>query len=723
MVDIPGYRIDREIGRGASSRVFLAVQNASGRTVAVKVIGAPLAEQADFRERFLGNGERLRGLDHASIVRVFETGAAGDALYQATEFVRGGNLDDNLRTGLHLQSLLLAVRDIALALDYVHGKGLMHRAVRPGSILFGEQGRALLTDFSFAGALGETADAYSDFRGLGRVFHFMLAGEPPFADSGSAPARLEVRLPTQLGPFEGVLRRLLAMAPAERFHNGAQIAQALDDVRASGLVPDAVVRTAPVTAAEIDAAATAASAEVAQPVRDPAGTPLRRALPRLALGALAIIALAAGGWYASTQDGWVRALALAGLAEHPDIAIAWSEAEALRRDPSQELGAIISAYKRVQALDAGHLGAAEAINGVAEQWKATVGASLDDGDLGLADAKLSEFAAVFPTDADLTALYGRLGGLRQAQRLLVDTKRLLARSGLSDAASADAAIATYKEVLRLAPGNVEALVGLDEIALHYGALAANLAAVDIAAAMESLRRADSANADFEGAQDVRATLSAAEAVQAEIDASLETALELRQGGALISPPGGNPLEIFRRVLATDPDNAIAVQGLSEITAQVLANFDAMLANSRLDEARSYRDQAEASGIGDDAVAEMSVRFEAELARIDRVKVLIAQAEALYALGYVTGPSQEENAVAKLREALRLDSDNPDAQRLLSVAATRLAEVAVEAYAAGLTAEGLDYLDLALAVTPAMARWREQRERWQEEMQAQTAAAR
>ncbi len=722
-MDIPGHRIQREIGRGASSRVLLAQQSSAlGGSVAIKVVEPPLADRPGFRERFLRIGEQARHLDHASIVRVFDTGAMGDSLYQVTEYIRGGDLNANLQAGLHMQSLVLAMRDIALGLDYLHGRGIAHGNVKPGNILFREQGTALLADFVFADALGDAIDAAADFDGLGRVFHLMLTGESPPADARNAAApRAEVRLPLQSAPFEAILSRLLASRPEDRFHSGAEIAAALDEMRGSGLVPDAVARTAPVTAAEVDAAATAAGTELAQPAGEPASDSLRRALPRLALGALAIIALGAGGWYASTQDGLARALALAGLAEHPDVAIAWSEAEALRRDPNQDLAAIIAAYERVQDLDAGHAEAAVAIDGIAAQWTATVEASLDDGDFGLADAKLSEFAAVFPADAGLAALYSRLGGLRQAERLLVDTKRLLARSGLSDAASADAAIATYKEVLRLAPGNADALAGLDEIARHYGALAARSASFDIAAAMESLRRADSANPAFAGAAAVRATLSAAEAVQAEIDASLMTALELRESGALISPPGANPLEIYRRVLATDPNNAIAVQGLSEITAQVLARFDAMLAGGALEPARTYRDQAAASGIDDDAVAEMSARFDAELRRIDTVTALIAQAEALYAQGYVTGPSQDDNAVGRLREALRLDPDHPDAQRLLSVAATRLAEVAVEAYAAGLTEEGLQYLDLALAVTPGIARWREQRERWQEEIAARTTA--
>ena len=717
-MEIPGYRIQREIGRGPSSRVLLAQPSALGRSVAIKVVEPPLADQPAYRERFLRIGELARHLDHPSVVPVLATGTADGALYQVAEYVRGGDLNANLDAGLHMQSLVQAMRDVALALDYVHGQGLAHGNVKAGNILFREQGGALLADFADADAPGRR-DA--DFHALGVVFHLMLTGDLPVADATRmASRRAELRLPLQAAPFEATLNRLLGAQPDDGLGAGAEVAAALDELRTDGLVPDAVARAAPVTAAEVQAAADA-SDDIAQPVGDQAAGSVRRALPRFALGALAAIALGAGGWYASTQDGLARALALAGLAEHPDVAIAWSEAETLRGDPSQDLAAIIAAYQRVQALDADHLQANEAIEGVGTQWKETIRASLDDGDLGLADAKLSEFGAAFPTDADLAALYSRLRGMRQAERLLVDTKRLLARSGLSDAASADAAIATYKEVLRLAPGNAEAVAGLDEIALHYGALAVRSASVDIAVAMESLRRADSANPQFAGADGVRATLSAAEAVQAEIDASLETALELRERGALISPPGANPLEIYRRVLATDPGNAIAVQGLSEITAQVLANFDAMLASGALESARTYRDQAAASGIDDDAVAEMSARFEAELGRIDAVKLLIAQAEALYAQGYVTGPSQEDNAVARLREALRLDPDHLDAQRLLSVAATRLAEVAVEAYAAGLTEEGLRYLDLALAVTPGIARWREQRERWQEEIAARARA--
>ena len=107
---------------------------------------------------------------------------------------------------------------------------------------------------------------------------------------------------------------------------------------------------------------------------------------------------------------------------------------------------------------------------------------------------------------------------------------------------------------------------------------------------------------------------------------------------------------------------------------------------------------------------------AELARIDAVKTLIVQAEAFYAMGYITGPARQDNAIARLREALRLDPNNADALRLLSLAATRLASAAQDAYHAGMVEEGLRYLDLALTVTPGIGRWREMRERWQADME-------
>ena len=147
-IQLPGYRIQRTIGEGGGAHVYLALQHSFGRQVAVKVLTASAAEQASFRERFLREAEVAKSLDHPNIVRVIDAGWHRDAPYLIMEYLRGGDLNSNLATGLHMQSVVMAVKDVAAALDYAHGKGVVHRDVKPENILFNEQGAALLSDFA-----------------------------------------------------------------------------------------------------------------------------------------------------------------------------------------------------------------------------------------------------------------------------------------------------------------------------------------------------------------------------------------------------------------------------------------------------------------------------------------------------------------------------------------------------------------------------------------------
>ncbi len=737
-MDILGYNIHRKLGSGGSARVYLATQHAFGTPVAIKVISPATSDS--FRKRFLREAEIAKGLEHPNIVHVRDAGVQGDALYLVMDYLPGGDLNRNLEIGLHMQQILSVIKNIASALDYAHGKGVVHRDVKPENILFDEHGSALLADFGIAGMVGDeladkrslvtgtphymspeqaaggAVDGRSDFYSLGVVFYLMLTGHLPFQEPGDPRSLVRVHelpLPLQLAPFKGVMSAFLAKSPEQRFQSGAQIAAALDSVQSRDLVPNAVVKTRAVTTAEIEAVA---GAERGQGEREHPPALRRRwnTTAMIAAGALLVVTVGAGVWYVATGSGVIeRTLAFAGLAERPGVVAAWQDAEALRRDPNQNLDAVITAYRSVLALDAEYEAATLAIEATAEQWKRDVGVALDSGDTSLADAKLGELASVFPDDPALTALFDRLGARRRAETLLTDTGRLLNRAGLSHVPSVESAIVIYKEVLRLIPGNPEALAALNDIAVHYGELAARRARDrDVAGAMANFSRAVTANAEFEGVQALRATLSEAEALQAEIDAMLQQAADLREAGALIEPSGANAAEIYRRVLAAKPEDSIAIQGLSEISSQVRANFDRMLDDGRMEAASGLLDRAAASGIGDDSVAELKARFDAELARIETAKTLVAQAEALYEQGYVTGPVPGDNAVARLREALRLDPDNADGIRLLSVAATRLASVAQDAYDAGMIEEGLRYLDLALTITPGISRWRERREVWQ-----------
>lgn len=737
-VEIPGYRIQRPIGRGGSGQVFLALQHAFARAVAVKIV---VASDAGARERFLAAAALARRLDHRAIVRVLDVGSTGELLYLATDYLRGGDLRRNLVAGLHLQNVVRVVREVADALGYAHAKGVVHCDVKPENVLFDEQGAALLSDFGIAAwrtgpaagkpvvmgsrpyaspevAGGDAPTPQSDFYSLGAMFYEMLTGRLPFGDAGASAGSGPAPLPAQFAPFQDAVDRFLAPDPANRFSAAADIVVALEKVQAAEMVPEAVIRTAPIATTEIAAVAAADERRGERAAALPSRSRPRARAAAL-LGALLLVAVGGGSWAVATQDrGITRLLAYAGLTEHPDVASAWQEAEALRLDPNQGLATVVAAYRNVLGEDPAHAGATAAIEAAAERWRTAAAAALTAGDADLAAATLDELAAVFAGDAALPGLFDQLNSLRQAHRLLRDTQRLLQGGGLADARSAQTAIVALKEVLRLKPGDTEALAALDEIAHHYGRLAAGHASTqDVAAAIENFDRAVDANPAFEGVEQVRETLSAAAAVQAEINALVRQAAAFRAAGALIDPPGANAAEIYRRVLATKPDDALAVQGLAEVSTQVQAEFRSLLASGSLPAAAAMLERARAAGIGEAPTDAMRARYDEELRRIDTVRRLIAEAEALYEQGYITGPSQQANAVARLREAQRLDSNNVDVARLLSVAATRLAGVAEDAYAAGLFDEALLYMDLALTVTPGIDRWRQRREQWRQDMGA------
>lgn len=738
-MQISGYRIQRAIAHGDCATTYLAHHALRG-AVAIKVL-APSAPAA-LRERFRCAAERARALDHPGIVRVHEAGIEGEAPYVVMDYVRGGDLDRNLEIGLHVQTVLEVAKQLALALDHAHHRDTLHLGVKPGNILFTAQGAALLADFGTAASppasspyaspeqvRGAAPDGRSDLYGLGVVFYRMLTGRMPFEEPGTdggggAPGRhrSEPPLALQWMPFREVVRSFLAHAPADRFQSGAQVVGALEALRTEALVPDVTIRTRAVTVTEIDLATVAGDDERGEG----SARRERRRWVVAWLVPVALTALVAGavGWQAHRNPApFERALAAVGLVEHPDIVVAWREAELLEQDPDHRLAALAAAYREVLQLAPEHEGAAAGLAAATSRWKTLVRAALDDGDVELAATRLNEIGAIFPDDADLATLFDALNDHRQAKRLLADTALLLAGGGLSDAPSADLAIANYREALRLVPRNAEALAALDAIATHYGSAAANAArAGDLQAAMDNMDRATAANPDFEGAAAVRSTLSAAEALQAEINALLNEAAELRQRGALIDPPGDNAAELYRRVLATKPDDVVAVQGLAEVATQVRADFAALLESGDLEAARALVARTAASGIGDEMVVELNARYDGEIARVETVRQLVAEAEALCAQGYITGPSLEENCVAKLREAQRLDPGNADAVRLLSVSATQLEAVAREAFQIGMKAEGLRYLDLALTITPGISRWRERREMWQAEIDREAATA-
>jgi TolB-like protein len=256
------YAINREIGRGGMATVYVAQDLKHRRPVAIKLLRPELAAALG-PDRFLREIEIAAGLNHPHILPLYDSGDAGGLLYYVMPFVDGENLRGRLEREKHipLDDALRITREVADALHYAHGQGLVHRDVKPENVLF-VTGHAVLSDFGIARAvtaaagerltqtgvgvgtpsymspeqafgeaeLGPSSDVYS----LGCVLYEMLASRPPFTGA-SAQAILAQSVSSQPPPLaEGapdwiaqVVRRALAKEPRDRFATAAELSLAL----------------------------------------------------------------------------------------------------------------------------------------------------------------------------------------------------------------------------------------------------------------------------------------------------------------------------------------------------------------------------------------------------------------------------------------------------------------------------------------------------------------
>ena len=727
-MEIPGFTIRREVGRGAASVVYLAAWGDIDREVALKVATEDAAGDPQTRQRFVREHALVAGIDHPHIVKVHAAGA-DPGPYIAMEYLDGGDLITRMRRGMSLHDAVRVVKQIALALDVLRDHGVVHRDVKPDNILFRGWDEAVLTDFGIAAQVGDApsaaagtsrymspeqaaggaVDVRSDLYSLGVVFHLMLTGDVPSAHDGGGGAEAPT-LPEPFSAYQNVLDRWLQRDPEARFQSGADVFCALDEIEVGDSASLAPARIDAVSTEEVLAVAGAAFARTA--VRAERERPPRRRTASVAIASVLVAAAVLAGYFGVAERAAIADfLARTGLTEDVTLTAAWKRAEALRLDPNQSLAAIVAAYRRVLDRDPQHPGALERMATVAAAWKRDIDTALAADDLALADAKLNESLDVFPRDAELTVLFERLSDRRRADEIMQSTNALLASQGMSHEPSASSAIQAYQEVLQRLPEHAEAQMRLDELAGHYTGLAERAVLEgDVAGAMDRLARAGLANPDYPALDGVRAQINQATTLQAEIDELLERAGAYRAVAALVDPPEANAAEIYHRVLATDEDNAIARQGLLEVAASALAQFGAFLASGNLDAAKRLTDRAAVVGLGDVPVNEMRARYDAEIERRQTVAGLLAEARALYADGFLTDPA-DGGVVARLRELLRLDPGNSAATALLTRTAERLAAVAKDAHAHGFSDDARHYLDLALTVTPDVDEWRDLREAW------------
>ena len=206
--EFAGHRILGIAGRGGMGVVYRALQLDLDRPVALKLIAPQLAEDPDFRDRFVRESRAAASIDHPNVIPIYYTGESDDgALYIAMRYVEGSDLRTLVRAEQRLDPARAAhiVAQVASALDAAHARGIVHRDVKPANVLLGADDHAYLTDFGltkrvtshtgstrdggWVGTLGyvapeqirgERLDARADVYALGCVLYHSLAGVPPY---------------------------------------------------------------------------------------------------------------------------------------------------------------------------------------------------------------------------------------------------------------------------------------------------------------------------------------------------------------------------------------------------------------------------------------------------------------------------------------------------------------------------------------------------------------
>jgi serine/threonine protein kinase len=255
------------IGEGGMGSVFKAYDRNLGRLVALKVLRREMSARQDERARLEQEARITASVNHPHVVRVYAFGEASGQFYLAMELVEKGSLDELMSVQSRVsevQALGIGVQ-IAQGLEAAAEKGLVHRDVKPGNILFADARTAKIVDFGLARVLEEEAgargeiwgtpyyiaperlnyeseDFRSDMYSLGGTLFHAIAGRPPFeAESASLvalkqlksqPVSLEAFAPDVAPETAYVINRMLEKNPSDRYASYPELVEHLEFARA-----------------------------------------------------------------------------------------------------------------------------------------------------------------------------------------------------------------------------------------------------------------------------------------------------------------------------------------------------------------------------------------------------------------------------------------------------------------------------------------------------------
>ena len=253
---IRGHRFIRQVGSGGMCKIYLAESERAGTLVVLKVFNQvpDVSERLVGFDRFLQEYEIVAGLKHQNIVRIYDLGVADDHAYIAMEHFPAGDLRQRMKAPLSPAAALHFLEQMASALDAIHGVGVLHRDLKPANVMLRADGTLCLIDFGLAKANemdadltgnreifgtpyymspeqghAERIDARSDLYSLGIVYYEMLTGHKPYTGTTAMEVIYKHRraelppIARQFASYEGIVRRLLAKSPDDRFQSAREL--------------------------------------------------------------------------------------------------------------------------------------------------------------------------------------------------------------------------------------------------------------------------------------------------------------------------------------------------------------------------------------------------------------------------------------------------------------------------------------------------------------------
>ena len=254
VVEINGYRVNRKIGSGGMSTVYLVERMSDKQDVVLKILDSKLCEDNEVLMRFIQEFGLIAKIDSRHIVKIFDQGFTDRHVYIAMEYFANGDLRARIKKGVTPADAIGLLTQVALALKAIHEFGIVHRDLKPENIMFRADDSLAIVDFGIAKmisdvnsltqtghilgtpyylspeqAQGSTLDGRSDLYSAGVMMFEMLTQRRPF--TATTPIALVnkhirepvPRLPLGMERFQELIDRLMAKRAAERFANAQQL--------------------------------------------------------------------------------------------------------------------------------------------------------------------------------------------------------------------------------------------------------------------------------------------------------------------------------------------------------------------------------------------------------------------------------------------------------------------------------------------------------------------